>query len=101
MRLEPGAVFGYEIESRESPGDCPMLAPAPASPESAGMSKAAFDRIEGHLQRRYIEAGRFPGTQLLVYRRGKVVHSAVQGRYHFPHLFDDQAHHQRGFHDAG
>jgi CubicO group peptidase (beta-lactamase class C family) len=56
-----------------------MLAPAPASPESAGMSKAAFDRIEEHLKRRYIEAGRFPGTQLLVYRRGKVVHSAVQG----------------------
>ena len=43
------------------------------------MSKAAFDRLEDHLQHRYIEAGRFPGTQLLVYRRGKVVHSAVQG----------------------
>ncbi|HEY3792017.1 MAG TPA: serine hydrolase domain-containing protein, partial [Bradyrhizobium sp.] len=56
-----------------------MLAPPPASPESAGMSKAAFDRIGDHLKRRYIDAGRFPGTQLLVYRRGKVVHSAVQG----------------------
>jgi CubicO group peptidase (beta-lactamase class C family) len=56
-----------------------MLAPTPASPESAGMSKAAFDRIEDHLKRRYVDAGRFPGTQLLVYRRGKVVHSAVQG----------------------
>jgi CubicO group peptidase (beta-lactamase class C family) len=56
-----------------------MLAPPPASPESAGMSKAAFDRIEEHLKRRYIAAGRFPGTQLLVYRRGKVVHNAVQG----------------------
>jgi CubicO group peptidase (beta-lactamase class C family) len=43
------------------------------------MSKAGFDRIEDHLKRRYIEAGRFPGTQLLVYRRGKVVHSTVQG----------------------
>jgi CubicO group peptidase (beta-lactamase class C family) len=52
---------------------------APASPETAGMSKAAFDRIEIHLKTRYIEAGRFPGTQLLVYRRGQVVHSAVQG----------------------
>jgi CubicO group peptidase (beta-lactamase class C family) len=52
---------------------------APASPESAGMSKAALDRIEDHLKHRYIEAGRFPGTQLVVYRRGKVVHSAVQG----------------------
>ena len=56
-----------------------MLTAAPASPESAGMSKAAFDRIEDHLKTRYIDAGRFPGTQLLVYRRGKVVHSTVQG----------------------
>ena len=52
---------------------------APASPESAGMSKAALDRVEDHLKRRYVDAGRFPGTQLVVYRRGKVVHSAVQG----------------------
>ena len=56
-----------------------MLAPTPASPESAGMSKAAFDRLEAHLKHRYIDAGRFPGTQLLVYRRGKIVHNAVQG----------------------
>jgi CubicO group peptidase (beta-lactamase class C family) len=56
-----------------------MLAPPPASPESAGMSKAAFDRLENHIKRRYLEAGRFAGTQLLVYRRGKVVHSSVQG----------------------
>src|SRR3979490_2370721 len=57
----------------------PMLAPTPASPESAGMSKAAFTRLEEHLKHRYIDAGRFPGTQLLVYRRGNIVHSAVQG----------------------
>src|ERR1700734_2905422 len=56
-----------------------MLAPPPASPESAGMSKAPFDRLDDHLKQRYVNAGRFPGTQLLVYRRGKVVHSAVQG----------------------
>ena len=56
-----------------------MLAPTPASPESAGMSKAAFDRLEAHLKRGYIDTGRFPGTQLLVYRRGKIVHSSVQG----------------------
>src|SRR5271168_925014 len=49
------------------------------SPESAGMSKAALDRIEDHLKKRYIEAGRFPGTQLLVYRRGKLVHNSSQG----------------------
>ena len=56
-----------------------MLAPTLASPESAGMSKAALDRIETHLKSRYIDSGRFPCTQLLVYRSGKVVHSAVQG----------------------
>src|SRR5437016_2779687 len=56
-----------------------MLAPTPASPESAGMSKTAFDRIEAHLKHRYIDAGRFPCTQSLVYRRGKVVHSTAQG----------------------
>jgi CubicO group peptidase (beta-lactamase class C family) len=56
-----------------------MLAPTPASPESTGMSRPAFDRLEDHLRRRYVDAGRLPGTQLLVYRRGKVVHSAVQG----------------------
>jgi CubicO group peptidase (beta-lactamase class C family) len=43
------------------------------------MSKAALDRVENHLKQRYIDAGRFPGTQLLVYRRGTVVHSTVQG----------------------
>ena len=56
-----------------------MLAPTPASPESAGMSAAALNRIEGHLKQRYIDAGRFPGTQLMVYRRGKIVHSRSQG----------------------
>src|SRR3954449_8188064 len=56
-----------------------MLAPTPASPETAGMSKAGLERIDEHLKRRYIDAGRFPGTQLVVYRRGKVVHNAVQG----------------------
>ena len=56
-----------------------MLAPTPASPESVGMSKAALDRVDAHLKRRYIDAGRFPGTHLLVYRRGKVAHSSVQG----------------------
>jgi CubicO group peptidase (beta-lactamase class C family) len=43
------------------------------------MSKAAFERIETHLRERYVEAGRFPGTQLSVYRRGKLVHNSSQG----------------------
>jgi CubicO group peptidase (beta-lactamase class C family) len=50
-----------------------------ASPEVAGMSKSVFDRIESHLRERYIEAGRFPGTQLLVYRRGHLVHHSSLG----------------------
>src|SRR5437868_3762087 len=57
----------------------PMLAPTPASPESAGKSKAALDRLERHLKSRYVDAGRFSETQLMVYRRGTIVHSAVQG----------------------
>src|ERR1700730_10022504 len=56
----------------------PMLAPTPASPESAGMSQAALDRLERHLKSHYIDAGRLPGTQLLFYRRWKKVHSTVQ-----------------------
>src|SRR5579871_2153037 len=56
-----------------------MSALALASPESAGMSKAALARIDDHLRERYIEAGRFPGAQLLVYRRGHLVHRSSQG----------------------
>ena len=33
-----------------------MLAPTPASPESAGMSKAALDRLDNHLKQRYLDA---------------------------------------------
>src|SRR5690349_13102016 len=50
-----------------------------ASPESAGMSEARLQRLEDHLKRNYIESGRFPCTQTLVYRRGKLVHFATQG----------------------
>ncbi|MEH2475717.1 CubicO group peptidase (beta-lactamase class C family) [Nitrobacteraceae bacterium AZCC 2161] len=55
------------------------LSPSSAAPEAAGMSSAALGRVDDHLKRRYVEAGRFPGTQLLVYRRGQIVHNAVQG----------------------
>ena len=54
--------------------------PAPtASPESAGLSEAALRRVDQHIKRNYVDAGRFPGTQLMVYRRGTLVHSTVQG----------------------
>jgi CubicO group peptidase (beta-lactamase class C family) len=56
-----------------------MLAPTLASPESAGMSKAALERVDAHLKARYLDAGRYPGTQLVVYRRGKLVHASCQG----------------------
>ncbi|WP_315769242.1 MULTISPECIES: serine hydrolase domain-containing protein [unclassified Bradyrhizobium] len=56
-----------------------MLAPTTAVPESAGMSKAALERIDAHLKARYVDSGRFPGTQLLVYRRGHVVHMSSIG----------------------
>lgn len=55
------------------------LKPSFADPADAGMSGAGLVRVEDHLKRRYIDAGRFPGTQTVVYRRGHVVHSAVQG----------------------
>jgi CubicO group peptidase (beta-lactamase class C family) len=55
------------------------LIPTSASPETVGMSEAGLRRIDDHLKRRYVDAGRFPGTQLVVYRRGQIVHSAVQG----------------------
>src|SRR5262249_35797606 len=50
-----------------------------AAPESAGMSEARLQRLGDHLKRNYIDNGRFPFTQTLVYRRGKVVHFASQG----------------------
>ncbi len=78
-RLEQGTLFGYQGLTLPVPETILMLAPTSASPESAGMSKAALDRLEDHLKRRYIDAGRFPGTRLVVYRRGKIVHSTVQG----------------------
>lgn len=50
-----------------------------ASPAAAGMSATALQRIDDHLQRRYLDSGRFAGTQVLVYRRGAIVHHQVAG----------------------
>src|SRR4051812_35651959 len=57
----------------------PTARPSTVSPEAAGMSEAGLRRTEDHLKRRYLDTGRFPGTQLVVYRRGQLVHDAVQG----------------------
>jgi CubicO group peptidase (beta-lactamase class C family) len=43
------------------------------------MSAAALARIDAHLKRKYLDSGRLPGYQLLVHRRGSVVHQTVQG----------------------
>ncbi len=55
------------------------LSPSSASPEQVGMSTTALARVEAHLKQRYVDAGRFSGTRLLVYRHGEIVHSATQG----------------------
>lgn len=66
------------VQALNLPSAPPLNAPT-ASPESVGMSSARLGRLEDHLKRNYIDSGRFPCTQTVVYRRGKLVHSAVQG----------------------
>ncbi len=56
-----------------------VVSASAASPDTAGMSEARLRKIEDHLKRTYIDNGRFPCTHMLIYRRGKVVHSACQG----------------------
>lgn len=56
-----------------------VVSASSGSPGSAGMSKDRLQRIEDHLARNYVGPGRFAGTHTLVYRRGQVVHSGVQG----------------------
>ena len=51
---------------------------APSS-DIAGMSKAALKRVDDHIRRNYIEAGRYAGADFLVYRRGEIVQRAAQG----------------------
>jgi CubicO group peptidase (beta-lactamase class C family) len=79
--LERDAIFRYQnAREKPFPGNAEITKMlAPTSPESAGMSKAALERVDAHLKSRYVDAGRYPGTQLLIYRRGKVVHSSVLG----------------------
>ena len=76
--MERGTLFGYQAEPRHT-GDQPDVSPDPRLARIRRHVVGRLDRLEDHLKRRYIDAGRFPGTQLLVYRRGKIVHCAVQG----------------------
>ncbi len=47
--------------------------------EASGMSLPLLRRADAHIQRNYIDTGRFPGAQLTVFRRGEVVHCSSQG----------------------
>ncbi|MDG2523449.1 serine hydrolase [Caulobacter segnis] len=48
-------------------------------PESVGMSSERLARIDAHLQSRYIDTGRLPCAQTMVWRRGQLVHNGVLG----------------------
>jgi CubicO group peptidase (beta-lactamase class C family) len=43
------------------------------------MSARGFGRLDDHLKRHYLDSGRFPGAQTVVWRRGRLAHSSVQG----------------------
>lgn len=53
--------------------------PTIGSAASAGMSEAALRRIDDHLRRLYLDSGKLPGTQTLVYRRGQIVYHSSLG----------------------
>ncbi|NEW94666.1 serine hydrolase domain-containing protein [Rhodopseudomonas sp. BR0M22] len=53
--------------------------PATGSATSVGMSETALRRIDDHLQRLYVDPGKLPGTQTLVYRRGQIVYHSSLG----------------------
>jgi CubicO group peptidase (beta-lactamase class C family) len=45
-----------------------------------GFSKGRLDAIAPFLQRTYVEPGLIPGAQILIWRRGAIVHDAVTGQ---------------------
>ena len=50
-----------------------------SSPSRAGMSEERLQRMEEHLKRTYIDTGKLACTHTLVWRRGQLAHSAIQG----------------------
>jgi len=50
-----------------------------SKPESVGMSSERLARIDRFLKERYVEPGKLAGTQILVSRKGKLVHQSVLG----------------------
>ena len=47
--------------------------------KQAGFSKERLARIESHLTRKYIEPGRLPCAQVLIARKGEIIHQSVLG----------------------
>jgi CubicO group peptidase (beta-lactamase class C family) len=45
----------------------------------AGFSPARLDTLDAFVQRRYVEAGRFPGALTLLWRRGRIAHLRALG----------------------
>ncbi|HTW36341.1 MAG TPA: serine hydrolase domain-containing protein [Rhizomicrobium sp.] len=45
----------------------------------AGMSSERLARIDRYLKTAYVDTGKLPGTLAMVSRRGKIVHTSVQG----------------------
>jgi CubicO group peptidase (beta-lactamase class C family) len=48
-------------------------------PEALGFSSARLARLDRFLKERYIEAGKLAGTQVMIARRGEIVHQGVTG----------------------
>jgi CubicO group peptidase (beta-lactamase class C family) len=59
--------------ARGSSGDVPVDA------EAAGFDPRRLARIDEHLRRRYVEAGKIAGCQVLVARRGRLAHASTIG----------------------
>lgn len=78
MRGAAGASPHPAPRSLLAPPPAPPPAPAPA-PESVGLSSAALARLDAVLTG-FVERGQIPGYQLLVARRGRVVHESVVGQ---------------------
>ena len=49
-------------------------------PESVGLSSEQLAHVDRHLNDSYVEPGKIPGCQTLVFRRGALAHHSVLGR---------------------
>ena len=49
-------------------------------PESVGLSSEQLAHVDRHLQENYVDSGKIPGCQTLVFRRGGLAHHSVLGK---------------------